>query len=201
MSDILETVLAEWPQSAEKPVRLQVTNSGAAGLHRGHPWLYVEKIVSESRPGQAGDLAVVFDGKKKFVAVGLYDPFSPIRMRALRTSKPGPIDRAFFAEKIAVALSRRSSFLKTKTDGYRLIYGESDGFPGLVVDRYAETGVVKLYSLAWLPYLYQILTELLKQQPLERLVLRMNRGMQQHPSCCAGSVTDRSSTGRRSTRP
>ncbi len=186
MSSVLETLLADWPQTLEKPVKLLVTNSGAADLHRGNPWLYAEKVKSASRPGQPGDLAVAYDGKNKFVTVGLYDPLSPIRLRALRTSKPGPIDGEFFAERIAAALSRRTSFLNSNTDGYRLIYGESDGFPGLVIDRYAETGVVKLYTCAWLPYLHLILTELLSQQPLERLVLRMNRGMQQHPELLRG---------------
>ncbi|HEY5673770.1 MAG TPA: class I SAM-dependent methyltransferase [Malonomonas sp.] len=186
MIQTLHPLLAEWPQQAKKPVKLQVSNSGIASLHRGHPWLYAERIKAESHRGQPGDLAVVFDAKKRFVAIGLYDPFLPIRMRALRASKPGPIDRDFFAERIAAALARRLPLLQTETDGYRMIHGESDGLPGMVVDRYAETAVVKLYTCAWLPHLYNCLKILLEQQPLERIVLRISRGMQQHPDYLRG---------------
>jgi 23S rRNA (cytosine1962-C5)-methyltransferase len=178
--------LAEWPRCANKPIKLQVTNSAMASLHRGHPWLYAERIKQESCQGQPGDLAVVFDARKRFVAIGLYDPFSPIRMRTLRASKPGPIDRDFFAERIAQALARRLPLLKTGTDGYRMIHGESDGMPGMVIDRYAATAVVKLYTHAWLPHLYDCLDSLLEQQPLERIVLRLSRGMRQHPEALRG---------------
>jgi 23S rRNA (cytosine1962-C5)-methyltransferase len=181
MINTLHPLSAEWPRCSRKPVKLQVSNSAIASLHRGHPWLYAERVKQESHRGKPGDLAVVFDAKNRFVAVGLYDPLSPIRMRALRASKPAPIDRAFFAERIAQALTRRLPLLQTRTDGYRMIHGESDGLPGLVVDRYAETAVVKLYTCAWLPHLYDCLESLLEQQPLARIVLRISRGMQQHP--------------------
>lgn len=181
MTSVLHPLLRTWPRCSAKPVKLQVTNSAMATLHRGHPWLYAERIKSESHQGQPGDLALVFDGKRRFVAVGLYDPLSAIRMRALRTSKPGPIDRAFFAERIALALTRRLPLLTTGTDGYRMIHGESDGMPGMAVDRYGETAVVKLYTHAWLPYLRNFLEILLEQQPLTRIVLRLSRGMKQYP--------------------
>ncbi len=186
MSHSLHPTLAEWPEISKKPVKLQVTNSAVASLHRGHPWLYNERIKAESHQGQPGDLAVVFDAKKRFVAIGLYDPFLPIRMRVLRASKPGPIDRDFFAERISRALERRLPLLKTRTDGYRMIHGESDGLPALVIDRYAATAVVKIYTLAWLPHLYDCLAALLEQQPFERIVLRISRGMKQHPEYLRG---------------
>jgi 23S rRNA (cytosine1962-C5)-methyltransferase len=186
MTSSLHTILSTWPPCAAKPVRLQVTNSGMASLHRGHPWLYAERIKAESHRGEPGDLAVVFDSKRRFVAIGLYDPFLPIRMRCLRASKPGPIDRDFFAERIATSLARRLPLLSTNTDGYRMIHGESDGLPGMVIDRYATTAVVKLYTLAWLPHLHTCLELLLAQQPLERIVLRFSRGMQQHPEYLRG---------------
>jgi 23S rRNA (cytosine1962-C5)-methyltransferase len=189
MPSTIVTILAEWPKISVKPIKLQVSNSGMASLHRGHPWLYTERVKSESHRGKPGDLAVVFDAKKRFVAVGLYDPLSPIRMRVLRANVPGPIDRDFFAERIAKALARRLPLLQTKTDGYRMIHGESDGFPGLVIDRYAETGVVKLYTCAWLPHLYDCLTVLLQQQPLLRIVLRISRSMMQYPEELRG-LTD-----------
>ncbi len=181
MSRTLHPLLDAIAPIDPRPLKLQVSNSALAGLHRGYPWLYAERIKEESRPGKPGELAVVFDGKRRFVAVGLHDPLSPIRMRVLRANKPGPIDAAFFAERIARALERRKPLPGTNTDGYRLIHGESDGMPGFVVDRYAGTAVVKLYTHAWLPHLRLCLETLLEQQPLERIVLRLSRGMMQHP--------------------
>ncbi len=186
MNHTLHSILADWPPCSEKRIKLQVSNSGIASLHRGHPWLYAEKIKSESHQGEPGDLAVVFDAKRRFVAVGLYDPFSHIRMRALHTSNPGPIDRGLFSERIAQALVRRLPLLQTDTDGYRMVHGESDGMPGMVFDRYGETAVVKLYTHAWLPHLRDCLESLLEQQPFNRIVLRLSRGMMQHPEQLRG---------------
>ncbi len=182
----LHPILADWPVTSKKKIKLQVSNSGMASLHRGHPWLYAEKIKTESHQGEPGDLAIVFDAKRRFVAIGLYDPYSHIRMRALRTSIPGPIDKAFFAERIAQALARRLPLLQTDTDGYRLVHGESDGMPGMVIDRYGETAVVKIYTHAWLPHLCSCLDSLLQQHPLRRMILRISRGMMQHPEALHG---------------
>lgn len=161
---------------ATKPIRMRVTASAESGLRRGHPWLYAERIREQSREGEAGELAVVFDRKREFLAVGLYDPHSPIRVHVLRARQPGPVDRTLFAERIEAALARRRPLLQDgRTDGYRMIHGESDGLPGLVADRYADTGVIKVYSRAWLPHLDDVLAVLLEQQPLERVVLRTSR--------------------------
>ena len=63
----------------------------------------------------------------------------------------------------------------SQTTGYRLINGESDGWPGLVLDRYDNTLVLKLYTLAWLPRLEEI-ADLLATE--SRLVLRLSRNIQ-----------------------
>ncbi len=172
---VLHPLVADWPAPSEKAVRLRVSGSTESSLRRGHPWVYTERIQEQNRDGEAGDLAVVFDRKRAFLAVGLLDPHSPIRMRVLRAREQGPIDGEFFAERVAAALARRAALPATDTDGYRLIHGESDGLPGCIVDRYADTGVVKLYSHAWLPHLSSLLGALLEQQPLQRLVLRFSR--------------------------
>ncbi len=186
ITEPLHPLLAAIPARAEKPIKLRVSNSAESNLRRGHPWLFNERIQSESHAGQAGDLAVVFDRKREFLALGLYDPHSPIRMRALRFHKPGPVDCAFFAERIATALARRQALLATETDGYRMIHGESDGMPGFVADRYADTAVVKLYSHAWIPHLHTCLTSLLTQQPFARVVLRLSRQLSAQPESLYG---------------
>ena len=88
-----------------------------------------------------------------FLAVGLYDPLSPIRIKVLQALQPIRIDRAFFAEKLKAAQAKREALINEGTTGYRLVYGESDGFPALIIDRYGDTLVLKLYTSAWLPHL------------------------------------------------
>ena len=186
MTPALHPLISAWPAASTPPVRLRVSGSAESSLRRGHPWLYAERIQDQSREGRAGDQAVVFDRKRAFLAVGLYDPHSPIRLRVLRARRSGPIDAAFFAERVEAALTRRASLPATDTDGYRLIHGESDGLPGCVVDRYAATLVVKLYSHAWLPHLAVLLGELLTRQPAERVVLRFARQVSEDADLLGG---------------
>lgn len=174
-------LLAALPRPGERAVRLRVTASAESALRRGHPWLAVEKITEVGHEGAAGDRAVVFDRKRRFLAVGLWDPHSPIRLRVLRAREQGPLDRALLGERLEQALARRAGLPATDTDGFRLVHGESDGLPGLVLDRYAATVVAKLYSHAWVPWLADLLPELLARQPAERVVLRLSRQLQALP--------------------
>jgi len=161
-------------------------------LRDGHPWLYDTSITEQDGVGAPGDFAVVFDRKNRFLSIGLYDPASPIRVRMLLAGKPAPIDGAWFRARLEEASALREPLRATGralTDGHRLVNGESDGFPGLVVDRYADTLVAKLYTPAWIPHLPALLPALLEIQPAERLVLRLNRSMRREPSLLHG-LTD-----------
>lgn len=147
-------------------------------IANGHPWLFEGSIRKQNREGDAGDLAVIFDRNDKFLAVGLYDPHSPIRVKILQAGQPAQIDAAFFNECIAQAAARRAALQRTQTTGYRLIHGENDGMPGFIVDRYDRTLVLKIYTRAWLPHLPAVLPSLAQHQPYERLVLRLSRSVQ-----------------------
>ncbi|TVR20891.1 MAG: class I SAM-dependent rRNA methyltransferase [Anaerolineaceae bacterium] len=166
------------PPIAERRIRIEVRPAAERALRAGHPWLFAEAITGQNRDGAPGDLAVIVDRKKRFLAVGLYDPASPIRVKVLAANDPAPINDAWFADRIAAALARRSALNTPTTDGYRLIHGENDGLPALVLDRYAGTLVLKLYSAAWLPHLRNVLPILIAQHPADSLVLRMSRAMQ-----------------------
>lgn len=186
-SSQLDSLLGAIPAPpTEKPVILRVTGSAESKLRRGHPWLFAEQIRSESRPGKPGDLGVVFDRKRNFLAIGLYDPLSPIRLRVLRARRSGPVDQALFDERFAAALERRAPLLDTETDAYRMVHGESDELPGFIADRYGDSAVVKLYSHAWVPWLGSALTALMANQPLQRIVLRLSRQLSEQPEALAG---------------
>jgi 23S rRNA (cytosine1962-C5)-methyltransferase len=163
--------------SATKPsLRLRVTAAAETIVRGGHPWLFAQSVREQNRDGETGELAVIFDRKDKFLAIGLFDADSPIRVRILHAGKPQAIDAAFWESRAQEAFGRREGLFDSGTTGYRCINGESDGWPGLVLDRYGDTYVMKLYTAAWLPRLAE-LTPLLTRE--NRLVLRLSRNMQE----------------------
>jgi 23S rRNA (cytosine1962-C5)-methyltransferase len=165
-------------QSAATCLRLRITAAAETAVRSGHPWVFSDSILNSNRAGQAGELAVIYDRKDRFLAVGLFDPDSPIRVRILHAGKPQTIDRAWWQARLEQALARRRDLFDTQTTGYRLIHGESDGWPGLVLDRYDTTLVLKLYTAAWLPRLDDTLALLKENAPGERVVLRLSRNIQ-----------------------
>jgi len=72
--------------------------------------------------------------------------------------------------------------LRTKTNSYRLLFGENDGFPGCIADVYANVLVVKLYSKIWIPYLKDIIDSLIAVSGVETVVIRLSRKLQQDTS-------------------
>lgn len=173
---------ATLPEPNEKRIAVSLKPAAERTLKSGHPWIFDGSITRQSHEGDAGDLAVMFDKKRKFIGIGLYDPDSPIRIKVLHQGKPTTIDDAFFNERIATAVQRRQPLLETDTNGYRVIHGENDGFPGLIADRYADTLVIKLYTGAWFPYLRGIVEALRDHLSSERVVLRLSRNLSSEPS-------------------
>ena len=167
------------PKPAEKNISVRVKGAAERAVRQGHPWVFEDSILRQSHLGNAGDLAVIFDRQKKsFLAVGLYDPLSPIRIKILQSMQPMPIDRAFFAQKLKAAQARRQPLINEGTTGYRLVYGESDGFPALIIDRYGDTLVLKLYTSAWIPHLQTLIGALEDSVVFDGLVLRLSRSLQ-----------------------
>ncbi|HUD45205.1 MAG TPA: class I SAM-dependent methyltransferase [Candidatus Baltobacteraceae bacterium] len=158
-------------------LRLRVTTAAESMLRGGHPWLFANSVREQNRDGETGELAVIFDRKDRFLAVGLFDSDSPIRVRILHAGKPCAIDSDWWRKRAADAVNRREGLFDSMTTGYRLINGESDGWPGLVLDRYGDTLVLKIYSAAWLPRLEETAGFLAKNT---RLVLRLSRNIQKY---------------------
>jgi 23S rRNA (cytosine1962-C5)-methyltransferase len=158
-------------------LRLRLTATAETIVRSGHAWLFAESIREQNRAGQTGELAIIYDRKDKFLAVGLFDPESPIRVRILHAGKPQTIDSTWWKARLKKSLARRAGLFDVQTTGYRLIHGESDGWPGLVLDKYDSTLVLKLYTAAWLPRLEEILALIKERIPGERIVLRLSRNI------------------------
>ena len=174
----LDNPLDSLPTPSERRIALRVTPAAERALRAGHPWLFEAAIQTQSHAGQPGDLAVIFDRKGRFLAVGLYDPASPIRVRVLQAGRPATIDTAWFRAQIQAADAVRAPLRQTDTTGYRIIHGENDGLPGLVLDRYDDTLVLKLYTPAWIVHLRDLVSALATVLPAQRLVLRLSRAAQ-----------------------
>jgi len=147
---------------ADRRLGVHLSSQALSQVRRGSPWVFDESIQRVTgtgdepgtRSGDPGDLAVIFDDRRKFAAIGLWDPTSPIRVRVLHRGDPVMIDERWWRERIAGALDRRQGlFDDPATTACRLIHGENDGFGGLVIDRYGSVAVVKVYSAAWFPWL------------------------------------------------
>jgi len=142
--------------------RLILTPKGLAWFRKGHPWVFrndLEKI-EDAAPGSI----VTLEKKSgEFLAHGFYSDRSKIAFRLVSRSKK-PIDLNFWKDRIAKAFRYRQAVVK-ETDAYRLIYGESDGIPSLIVDRYADHFVIQTLSQGaenLLPVFTKILLELFR---------------------------------------
>jgi 23S rRNA (cytosine1962-C5)-methyltransferase len=114
-------------------------------LRHRHPWVFsgaIERV--EGEPGM-GETVTVVAHDKSFLAHAAYCPHSQIRARAWSFDPADNIDAAFLERRLAASIARRAS-MRAGSDSMRLVHGESDGLPGLVVDRYADVAVVQLLS-------------------------------------------------------
>ncbi len=118
---------------------IRVSDRGAARWARGHPWIFRSDVIEEA--GAAG-LADVRDPRDRLLGTALHSPRSEIRLR--RLDGPGvTIDRAWWHDRITTAFHRRRGIDAT---AFRIVHGEGDGLPSLVVDRYDRWLVVQILS-------------------------------------------------------
>lgn len=177
--------LGRLPTPGDRRLAVRVTPDALRRIRGGHPWLYDGSIESVSHDGAPGDLGVVFDRNRRFAAIGLWDPGSPIRLKVLHAGSPTTVDDAWFRSRIAESVERRAplwSGVRRGDLGYRAVNGENDGLPSLVVDCYAEVAVIKLYSAVWFPYLRTVVDGVVEATDAEHVVLRLARGLQERES-------------------
>ncbi len=178
----MKNTILETNKNYQEPKRLAVklNAKGEQFVNKGHPWVFSNSILKINDNPNSGDVAIIFGkNKNKVIAIGLYDAESPIRIKIIHKAEiKAEINADFFHFKIEQAFHKRLKLLQTHTNSYRLLFGENDGFPGLIADVYASVLVVKLYSEIWQPYLEVILKSLIKQSRTEIAVLRLSRNLQ-----------------------
>lgn len=125
-----------------------------------NPTVYRKRIDEVERTARPGDLVAVHDDDEKLLGYGLYNPKSEIAVRMVRFDQQLP-DDAFWNDLLirAVALRRDVLKLDETTDAYRVIHAESDGFPGLVVDKLGDVLSAEVFSLG----MYQRANDILER--------------------------------------
>ena len=119
--------------------RIEVTSRGAERWVRGHPWIFRSEV--KGGPAEPA-LVEVVDSRGRFLGQALYSPRSEIRLRLLERSHQ-VIDQSWWREHLQAAAARRRTI---DASAFRLIHGEGDALPSLVVDRYDRWLVVQVLS-------------------------------------------------------
>jgi len=121
-----------------------ISTKGVERLRSGHPWVYRSDV--RSAQAEAGAIVRVMDERGRYHGRAFYSDKSQIAVRLL-TRENVPVDRAFFAERLRRAAAYRETVVEN-TDAYRLVHGEADLLPSIVIDRYGDYLVVQTLSQA-----------------------------------------------------
>lgn len=129
--------------SASLPVIRLLPRTKPQAIRHGFPWVYANELVLDRRAKSlaAGSLAVLEDAERRPMAIVAVNVASRITARVLERDLDAVIDQAWFAAKIRRALAMRETLYDAPF--YRLIHAESDGLPGVVIDRFGDTAVVQ----------------------------------------------------------
>ena len=131
-------------------------------LLRGHPWVFSGAVAKIEGDAMAGDIGEATSAGGQFLGIGHLNPQSQIVFRLLSQNE-GTLGIDFFKERISTAVAWRERWFKGKTTAYRMINGEGDFLPGLVLDRYGEIFVLQFLT-AGMERLKDQLVELLAEE-------------------------------------
>ena len=131
-------------------------------LFKGHLWSFSNELQSLPKDIAAGETVKLYTHDKQFIGTGFYNPHSLISFRLLSRAGEVP-DADFFRTKILNALDLRAKlYPELDTNAFRLVHGESDGLPGLVIDRFNTAIVLQAFSAGMdrhLPLICDVLTD------------------------------------------
>ena len=167
-----------------------VSATGADRWRYGHPWIYRSDVTKE--PGDAAGIVPVSDRRGRFLGQALYSPKSEIRLRLL-TRDPAPISARWWRDRIAQALAARAGITAS---AYRVVHGEGDGLPSLVIDRYGPYVVAQLLSAGLEAARADVLAAIQEVLEPTGIVLRNDAAVRRHEGLplevvtVAGTVPD-----------
>ena len=127
--------------------RIILRPSKEKSLQRRHPWVFSGAIARKDKDLRDGDIVEVYDAQRQYLATGHYQP-TTISVR-LFSFEQRDINRDFWREKLLNAIAFRKNILlpNPQTNMYRLVNGEGDGMPGLIIDTYNRHLVMQVHSM------------------------------------------------------
>jgi 23S rRNA (cytosine1962-C5)-methyltransferase len=125
------------------PARVRVNRRAVERVRSGHPWIFASDVLDRGE-AQPGDAVAVVDTAGRALGTAHYSSTSQIRLRML-SERLATVDGAFIAERLSEAAAWRARVV-SDTTAYRLVHGEGDRLPGLVIDRYADSFVIQTLS-------------------------------------------------------
>ncbi len=139
-------------------------------LLRKHPWVFSKAVEQIEGRCQRGDTVDVYSSERVWLGRGAYSPDSQIRVRIWTFTPSQSIDNVFFTQRIQTAIKAREHVIaQSQTNAYRVIAAESDGLPGVTVDKYDDVLVLQLLSAGAEKHRDKILWSLNKCLPNHRI--------------------------------
>lgn len=147
--------------ASSRPVIRLRPKAEARAIRHGFPWVYADEVVTDRRTKALapGSVAVLEDTERRQMGLVAVNPNSKIFARLLDRNAEACVDAAWFAHRLELAAAHRSVFY-TEAPSYRLVHGEADGLPGIIVDRYCDLFVVQP-NAAWAETHFAALVEAL----------------------------------------
>jgi 23S rRNA (cytosine1962-C5)-methyltransferase len=161
-------------------IKITLKPGRSAPFSNRHPWLFSGAIAKESSLAKAGDWVKVVDDKDVFIAYGLYNPHSQIRIRLYAFEQDNVPHTSFWDDKIKQSIELREhilGFTPSSDSAYRIINSEGDGLSGLTIDRYGEYLAVQFTSLALYMHKDAIISSLITYAKPKGIIIRTEADM------------------------
>ncbi|MBE6631479.1 MAG: class I SAM-dependent rRNA methyltransferase [Ruminococcaceae bacterium] len=123
-----------------------ISEKAEKSIRGGHIWVYDEEVDLKS-PCEDGELCDVYTKKDRYLGTGFYNSNSKIRIRIISKNANDRFDEAFWERRIRYSIDYRRTVMSDDIDNCRMIFGDADGFPGLIVDRFRDVLVAEVMSL------------------------------------------------------
>ena len=156
-------------------------------IENGSLWIYDNEIDWCTDTCRDGDVVTVLDSRRRFCAKGFFNSKSKIVVRVLTRDKDEEINREFFRKRITRAWEYRKSI--GLSDACRVVFGDSDGLPGLTVDKFGDYLSFQMVSLGlerWKSEILEMLVELFRPRGIyerDELPVREKEGLSQIKNC------------------
>lgn len=168
-------------------VDVRLPSPRLAPLRRGHPWLYGHPDLHFPELSTGQSVHLIDERDDTTVAYALYDPGAAIVFRAY--DRKAPVSAEYFQRRLVQCLDKRRPLRKV-TDAIRILHGENDGIPAVVLDQYGDYAVLKLYSTALLPWVDTISDVLREMDVFKGVYLRCSRALKTSERVLLGEVPE-----------